>query len=188
MAKSEKRDNDDAKDHAAALTVFERHQLAPAMRGRILEMDPKFEQRTAEEQEEIVLLLVDQAQKTTEGVRSRFPLIQVRHAGAKSFELPKTAGQSEGEIVREFEGVVVDQYITKAYWQNPMGGGSGSPPDCASLNALTPYTRDPISADCVTCPYNKFGSGVDRDGNPTRGKRCRDQKRAIVKLDGHELT
>jgi len=179
MTKSDKQTN--------ALAIFERHDLVPALRARILEMDSRFAERTPEEQEEIVVLLLEQAQKTTEGVRSRFPMISIRHAGAKSIELPKLAGQEEPPIVREFDGVILDQYLTKAYWQAAMSGGSGSPPDCASLNALTPYVRDPINVDCATCPFNRMGSGIDRDGNPTRGKRCRDQKRVIVKLDGHEL-
>lgn len=175
------------KDETKALAIFEKHELAPALRTRILELDPKFGERAPEEQEEIVVLLLEQAQKTTEGVRSRFPLINIRHAGTNAVELPKKAGEEDAPIVREFEGIILDQYVTKAHWASPMGK-DGGPPDCASLNGITPYVKEPVNADgCITCPFNKFGSGIDKDGNPTRGKRCRDQKRVIVVLDEHEL-
>ena len=176
------------KNETSALEIFTKHELAPALQTRILELDPKFAERAPEEQEEIVVLLLEQAQKTTEGVRSRFPLINIRHAGTNAIELPKKAGEEDAPIVREFEGIILDQYITKAYWTSPMGKGSGGPPDCASLNGITPYVKEPINPDgCVTCPFNKFGSGIDQDGNATRGKRCRDQKRVIVVLDEHDL-
>lgn len=170
-----------------AIAIFEEKAVTPALRSRIMEMDPGFAGRTREEQEEVVTFLLDQAEKTIEGVKSRLPMISIRHAGANAVELPKRAGQDSGEIVREFEGVILDQYLTKAYWEGSYSEGNGGPPDCASLDGLTPYVKEPISENCTTCPFNKFGSGVDRDGNPTRGKRCRDQKRTIIWLEGHEL-
>lgn len=177
-----------SKSNEKAVTIFERFEVAPALKKQILERDDKFLTRSREEQEELLVFLLGQAEKTLEGVKSRFPIIKVRHAGSKSIELPKVAGQEEAPIVRDFTGIICDQYLTKAYWEGKYGGeGSGSAPDCASVDGLTPYVKEPVNDSCVTCPFNKFGSGVNQDGEPTRGKRCRDQKRVIVKIENNDL-
>ncbi len=165
------------------LTVFQEMKVGPALEARILELDPGFAARGAEEQKEVVGFLMEQAKATTEGVKTRLPTIAIKHAGASSFEMPKTAGAEHGDLVREFEGVILHQGMAKSYWKKSLDdGGSTGPPDCASVDGLTPYSKEPVSQSCAACPLNKFGSAENG-----RGKACRDSKRLVVHLDGHDL-
>lgn len=183
-----KKKTDGNVSEGSELAIFQEKGIQPALQKRIEELDPEFAKRSRGEQEEILDFLKERAEATLEGVKSRFPVVSVKHAGAGAIELPKSPGEDEGPLVRELTCVILDQYLTKGYWAQGLGkGSSGGPPDCASMDAITPYTKNPVSPSCVTCQYNKFGSGIDNEGNPTRGKRCRDIKRVVVKLDGHDL-
>lgn len=168
-----------------AITIFEEMKIGESLQTKILELDPDFNERDASEQREIVGYLLEQAQKTTEGVRSRFPIIAIKHGGTTKFEMPREIGEEEQALVGKFEGVILDQYLTKAYWENE-DQANGAPPDCASLDAVNPYVDRPVTTvdkgGCISCPFNKFGSATKG-----RGKRCRDVKRVIVSLEGHEL-
>lgn len=168
-----------------ALTVFQSLEVPATLQAKIMELDPDFATRPETEQREVLGFLLEQAEKTTEGVRSRFPQIKLKHAGAKCIEMPREVGQEDNEIVREFEGVILDQFLTKAYWENE-DDANGAPPDCASLDSVNPYSAKPVTTPdqggCLSCPFNKFGSATKG-----KGKRCRDIKRVIIALDGHEL-
>lgn len=174
-----------------ALTVFQEMGVTTSLGAKILDLAPNFKEMPEDEQREMITFFLRQAEKTTEGVKSRFPEIAIKHGGTVAFELPKKAGEDAGMLVREFEGVMLDQYLTKAYWRNAYGTGGRGAPDCASVDGMNPYTKDSVNAPdkggCLTCPMNRFGSGIDEQGNPTRGKRCRDIKRAIIWMEGHEL-
>lgn len=176
-----------SKTEEKALAIFQEKQITPAMQTAVLDMDPDFASRTEEEQREVLQMLIENAEKTLENVKSRFQQVDLIHAGTNLFKLPPSAETGDETTAKEFEAVILDQYLTKAYWEKRMGEGQGTPPDCASLDGYKPYTRNPVSADCISCPYNKFGTGVDQEGRPTRGKRCRDQKRLVLHLEGHRL-
>lgn len=168
-----------------ALTVFDELKISDSLQAKVLGLDPDFATRDEPEQREIIGYLLEQAEKTTEGVRSRFPKIAIKHGGVTKFEMPKEIGQERGSLVDDFSGVFLDQYMTKAYWIDE-GQANGSPPDCASLDGLNPYVDKPVTTidngGCLSCPFSKFGSATQG-----KGKRCRDAKRVIVALEGHEL-
>ena len=174
-----------------ALVIFKEMEVAPSLQTKILELEPNFPSLSEEEQREMISFLAEQAAKTIEGVKNRFPQIDVKHAGTTAFEMPLTAGQEDREYAKEFDGIILDQYLTKAYWKQAYGAGGKGAPDCASTDGLNPYVENPVNSPdqggCISCPLNRFGSGRDQQGNKTRGKACRDVKRVVIWVDGHEL-
>jgi hypothetical protein len=170
-----------------ALAIFREFQLPEPLQARVLDMAPDFHDMPEDDQRALVEYWMEQAKATTEGVKARFPRAKMLHAGTVAFELPPEPGSEKGKIVREFDAIILDQHVTKAWWKDPYGDGGGGYPDCASLDGLKPYTPEPVASSCIKCALNRFGSGKDRDGNATRGKACRDTKRVIFYLDGHDL-
>lgn len=174
-----------------ALILFTELEVKPTLQSKILELEPEFAKLPETEQREMIMFFLEQAAKTQEGVKSRFPTLDIKHAGTKMFEMPVKAGEEDRPLSKEFEAVILDQYLTKAYWQKRFGQGGKGPPDCASTDGLNPYVDNPINppdkGGCIACPYNRFGSGIDDQGNKTRGKLCRDVKRIIIWLEGHAL-
>lgn len=51
-------------------------------------------------------------------------------------------------------------------------------PDCQSSDGIRPDAAvlTPQSDQCATCQFNAWGSGIDQNGAPTKGKRCADVK------------
>lgn len=114
------------------------------------------------------------------GVTGRFPLAFLSLRG-KEFRLRK-GGQEVNTRRRELSVIMVAARptLSKRYFRARYQSGTTAAPDCSSLDAITPNVPDPVAPKCGTCPKNAFGSGVDQDGNPTKGKACQDYKRLIV--------
>jgi hypothetical protein len=173
-------------NNESALMLFKDMNVTEAEKARILNLDPEFYDRSENAQQDVIDYLRRRGKATTQDITPRFPQIKILHAGSNAFELPKKAGEDSGDIVREFEAVVLHQNLSKAYWKESYADG-GVAPDCASVNGIRPYVAKPISDSCVSCAYNQFGSGVDSSGNPSKGKACRDIKRLMLQVEGHEL-
>jgi len=164
------------------LTIFQEYQVPDVVANKLLDLFPDFHDMPQQEQVDLIQFIAEQAVITTQQVKSRFPMISVKHAGVNKIEIPAPIGEEENPLVTAIEGVMVYQYLTKAYWKAEMSEGGGGAPDCASLDGLTPYTKDPQAEKCFNCPLNKFGTR-----QKGRGKACRDIKRVILLMEGHEL-
>jgi hypothetical protein len=82
----------------------------------------------------------------------------------------------------ELEVIIVKaaQAISKVFYKSGYVEGSNSPPDCWSVNGLTP---DPAAPDkqnplCASCKQNAWGSRVSEAGKA--GKACSDNKRLVI--------
>jgi hypothetical protein len=119
-----------------------------------------------------------QVTKTMKDVTARLPIIKIsRETGQYMFP--------EDVLKSEFIGVILASNVTKSYWDKAYGGDN-SPPTCASLDGVTPSQWEgdnPVSKKCGSCPMNKFGTAVDKDGNSTKGKACRDIRRVHILID-----
>jgi hypothetical protein len=75
--------------------------------------------------------------------------------------------------------------LAKTYYIKGYTEGDLNPPDCWSLDAIRPDATvvNKISASCITCPMNAFGSRVTPDGKPA--KACADSKRIALMLPHH---
>ena len=103
-----------------------------------------------------------------EGIEVRPPKISII-SQAQLFRMP------DDSKVPSITGIVVYSHRCNGYWEKDMAeGGAGNPPDCASLDGLTPYTDKPMSKTCVECQFNQFGS----DGG--RGKACKNMQRIYI--------
>ena len=112
-----------------------------------------------------------------EGVEARLPQIKIIHQ-AQLFETP------DGEKAPSIEGIILDINRINAFWEESFDtSGGGTPPDCYSMDGITP---DPFSSikqsnSCTACEQNKFGS----DGG--RGKSCKNMKRIHLMIEGDML-
>lgn len=76
--------------------------------------------------------------------------------------------------------------MAKTYYGGAYDPSNTSPPDCSSSNGLTPdvWVNNPVAQSCARCPKNAFGSGVNAQGQATKGKACKDSKWLwVVPLD-----
>ena len=112
-----------------------------------------------------------------EGVEARLPQIKIIHQ-AQMFEMP------DGEKAPTVGGIILDISRINAFWEESFDqSGGGTPPDCYSMDGLTPdpFSSSKQSSSCMTCDQNKFGS----DGN--RGKNCKNMKRVHLMIEGDML-
>lgn len=108
-----------------------------------------------------------------EGIVPRLPQIGIIHQG----QMFKMSDESK---VAELTGIILQKQFCNAWWEESFDkSGGGTPPDCSSLDSITPdYNSPNVQAEkCKTCDKNKFGS----DG---RGKLCKNMVRVHVVLDG----
>lgn len=113
--------------------------------------------------------------------------------GLSAFDLPRvkvpSGGQSawmldglEGEeVVKTFKGIIVFHKLARAYWAIDMDeGGSGSPPDCSSVDARV-GVGDP-GGDCEVCEFAQYGSAEKGEGQA-----CKMMRQLFIVREGELL-
>lgn len=98
--------------------------------------------------------------------------VSVPAAGGLAFTLP------DDDVTKEITGIMISVGVRRAYWDKPFGEENG-PPVCSSSDGIR-GNGDP-GGDCASCPLNQFGTAKKDDGQPGRGKACR-ESRAIFML------
>lgn len=88
----------------------------------------------------------------------------------------------------EFSAVILREIPVNVYYQSPFDPANPVGPDCWSLGGLNPDGSSPQmeSEWCLTCRWNKFGSGTSREGK-RRGKACHNTRRLILKAPDVEI-
>ena len=129
--------------------------------------------------------LEEELKANLEGVEFSFPQIKILHQETQKFQMP------DDTVVSSFEGILLDTNRINAYWKISYDeSGGGTPPDCFSLDGVTPAEGCERQSDrCVTCPLggkDSFGSEVKKDGSRGRGKACKNMKRLHIMLAGHQ--
>lgn len=93
------------------------------------------------------------------------------------FRVPRMKATSEGLSVSEdekpiqnFKGVLIHTRKTKAFYAKTYKKGEVNPPDCYSLDWITPASDvvKPMAKECAKCPKNEWKSS-----NTGVGKACR---------------
>jgi hypothetical protein len=130
---------------------------------------------------------IEAVRENMEGVTLRFERIKMPSGGGPVFQVP---GDGEKLIVAEnVVGVIVDHYRVNAYWPNKFSGGN-NPPVCSSLDGVTGISTVEdanLGGPCVKCPMNQWGTARDKEGNPTRGKACKNIHRVYIARPGEFL-
>lgn len=127
------------------------------------------------------------ASKFAAGVRDSFPIISLR---GKVWRLK---WQGEERLMLNPDGspmpfldvvfVNVSEHISKIYYEKTYTDGDNNPPDCWSVNGVTPDAAAPKkqSVTCGGCKQNVFGSRVTDNGK--KAKACADSRRTAVVLE-----
>lgn len=107
--------------------------------------------------------------------------------GMLMFAVKAGADDDDPEMTKTLEGVIVHHHPAYAYWANPYAG-AGTQPDCSSVDGVEGLVaRTGEIATCASCPYNQFGSEVRADGEPGRGKACKNGHRVYLLRSGDYL-
>ena len=113
--------------------------------------------------------------------------IKVPSGGGLAFEV-QGEEEDDAEPMKEIDAVIVFTHRISAYWPGAYGGSGddGSKiPACSSMDGKTAvWTETGELRTCETCPYNQYGSGVDENGNPKKGKACKNMRRLYLMMDG----
>lgn len=107
------------------------------------------------------------------------PRASIPTGGLTQFQV--SCGQdSDIDMAKSLEGVIIHHHPTNAYWSNPFAG-AGSQPDCSSMDGhegVKAETGELIK--CASCPLNQYGSEVKADGAAGRGKACKNSHRLYI--------
>lgn len=97
---------------------------------------------------------------------------------------PWTVMNTAGEPTTFLDVVLVDANPkdSRTYYAKGMQPGTVERPDCTSTNGDVPDAGvpHPQHATCKGCPWDTWGTGVDAQGNATKGKRCSTAKRLAL--------
>lgn len=107
---------------------------------------------------------------------------RIKHRGE---EIPVT---DERGPVASIDAVILraNGHITKQFYLKSYDEGDSAAPDCFSLDGVVPSPGSPSvqAKTCAACPKNIFGSAPARNGQPSKGKACQDNRKlAIVPLE-----
>lgn len=144
-----------------SLTVIEKFEL--------VQMDDDFLSTIQEEMEGLGRLPID--------------AIKIPVGGGITFEVPGDDPENP-EVAKEIVGVIVAHSPQGAYWEGSYSGGKETPA-CMSVNGkIGINTRTGETRECADCPFNQFGSAVDEQGRPTRGKACKNTHVLYIMQEG----
>ena len=92
----------------------------------------------------------------------------------------------QGTPALELQGVLLSGKPTldRAYYIGKFDPNNTTPkaPDCTSDDGIRPKADSPLPQceACAGCQHNQFGSAVNADGSPSKGKACRESKRIAL--------
>lgn len=130
---------------------------------------------------EVLKALAEDLHGNLENEEPEFPQIRILHSAAL-FEFP------DGTKEETFRGVMIEILPARAWWE-PIMSTERVPPECYSRDWIRPDPEAPRqqAKTCAECSWNAWGSAVDPQGKPTRGKACRMRKRIFLQLENHEI-
>lgn len=93
-----------------------------------------------------------------DGLAFSLDRIKIPPGGGTAFEVPAD-GEGGTAMVKEITGVILYNHAVNSYYREKYSGGPNLP-DCGSFDGKAGVGNP--GGDCMTCPYNKFGSGRGR--------------------------
>ncbi len=119
-----------------------------------------------------------------DGLTLSFPRLKVPSGGTVQYELP--GGDPEApDYARSIEAVILYSHDAFAYWPMKKEGGENVPPVCSSLDGKTGIGLP--GGACAQCPFNKYETATDSQGNATKGKACKNMKHLYIIRDGDSM-
>ncbi len=99
--------------------------------------------------------------------------IRIPTGGGLNWTIPTLDG---GKSVPSFEGIILYQQTSRAYWEKGIASGS-TPPNCASTDGRVGIGEP--GGDCIVCPHAQYGSNPKSQSGR---QACRQAKNLFVLL------
>lgn len=120
--------------------------------------------------------------------------LHVPAGGGRVWELPGETEDGDPLTTVAVSGVLVHRQQTRSFWFRKKGAdGEDSPPDCSSPDSKTGIgvfgvdSNANPTGECAKCPMNSWGSARGEDGEPGKGKACKEQLQLWVLQEGNIL-
>lgn len=125
----------------------------------------------------------------SEDLQNRMLEVKDNLESVETFRLPRAKMTSLGfELIEgedpltELEGVIIHTKRTNVYYAKPYNPSEMAPPDCYSLDGVTPNVSNPVHKTCKGCPMAEFGTN-----SMGSGKACRNLKPLFMLLSDESV-
>lgn len=118
--------------------------------------------------------LADIIAEEMDGLNLSFDRVKVPSGGGLAFEIPTEDGDTD--VQKEIVGVIVGHSPENVYYAAQYEGGN-EPPDCVATDGKLGVGNP--GGDCLSCPYNEWGSGEDGIG-----KACQNRHKVFILRNG----
>lgn len=111
-----------------------------------------------------------------------------QNLGGKSIGTAGGQFEIDGQKTDEFEGIILDSGIVKAFYEGAYNPNAPSAPTCYATgrvaSELVPHenVKAPLAKTCAECKWNKFNTAL-----VGKGKRCKDTQRIHI-LKENDIT
>ena len=119
-----------------------------------------------------------------DGISLRIQRIKIPSGGALQFEVPGDDPE-DPDYVKYLEGVIIYSHQTGVYWPEGSEYDDEVTPLCSSVDGKTGF-GEPGGA-CALCPMNQYGTATDKNGNPAKGKACKNMRHLYLLRDGEYM-
>ena len=101
----------------------------------------------------------------------------------------KVGGDVIGVQGVEFEAIILKVIPVNIFYKSKYDPENPTNPDCWSLGGEVPdvAVAEKQNDSCVTCEWNRFGTGTDQEGKRSRGKACRNARRLVLKVQDVDM-
>ncbi len=101
----------------------------------------------------------------------------------------KVDGEPIGDAGRNFMAIILREIPVNTYFGKGYKPDAVEMPKCFSVGGLVPdaSVEEKQSEKCAGCPHNEFGTAVDEEGKPRKGKACANTRRLVLKVVGVKL-
>lgn len=119
-----------------------------------------------------------------EGLQLKFQRAKIPAGGALQFELPGDDLENP-EYSKVIEGVIIYNHAACVYWPEGAKYDDNVSPLCSSVDGKTGYGTP--GGACELCELNRYGTGVDSKGNPSKGKACKNMRQLYILRSGEYM-
>ena len=149
--------------------------------------DFKFVSRWDGVDEETMAEIAEELESLGPGAGIPCRKIKVPSGGGLAYEV-EGEDKDDVEYMKEIPCVILYNHLMNAYWTNPFGTSKEEKdkiPVCSSMDGKTGVNIDTgETRQCDYCPFNKFGTGMDKNGALTAGKACKNMRRIYLMMSG----
>ena len=126
----------------------------------------------------------EELEEDYEGLNQKIQRVKIPGGGTVQFEFPGSDPDNP-EYAKTLEGVILYNHPASAYWPEGSDYDDNVAPLCSSVDGKTGYGEP--GGSCELCPWNKYGTGTDSKGNPSKGKACKNMRHLYLLQSGAYL-